>query len=305
MKFLNNIFKILKKDRSNQKIDDLIVSLTSYPDRINIVHKVVESLLNQTIKPEKIILWLADGQFPNKENDLPKELLDLRNDIFEIDWCDDIRSYKKLIPTLKKYPDSAIVTCDDDIIYENDRLERLYKVHKKYPSDIVCHRAHYILLNKNKQIKPYEEWDFECFGELYSYNVFPTTGAMALYPPNSFYKDVLNNDIFMSICEDTDDIWFWAMAVLNNKKLRLIKNNINIIDSVQDKALYKTNIYDGKNDENLRKIIDKYIIILSKLTPKKPIRILDEFFSIRYKQQHKIITILGIKIKLRSKNDKS
>ncbi len=43
-----------------------------------------------------------------------------------IDWCEDIKSYKKLIPTLKKYPDAIIVTADDDLIYDNKWLEQLY-----------------------------------------------------------------------------------------------------------------------------------------------------------------------------------
>ena len=53
----------------------LIVSLTSFPARINTVHQVIESLLNQTKKADKIILWLAPEQFPNGEKDLPEKLL--------------------------------------------------------------------------------------------------------------------------------------------------------------------------------------------------------------------------------------
>lgn len=43
--------------------------------------------------------------------------MDLRDKELTIDWYHDIKSYKKLIPTLQKYPDSIIVTADDDIIY--------------------------------------------------------------------------------------------------------------------------------------------------------------------------------------------
>lgn len=41
----------------------IVVSLTSFPARIKKVHIVIESLLNQTIKPDKIILWLSKEQF--------------------------------------------------------------------------------------------------------------------------------------------------------------------------------------------------------------------------------------------------
>ena len=42
--------------------NDIIISLTSYASRVQTVHLTIESLLNQTIKPNKIILWL---RFPD------------------------------------------------------------------------------------------------------------------------------------------------------------------------------------------------------------------------------------------------
>ncbi|MBQ2886366.1 MAG: hypothetical protein IJE43_21810 [Alphaproteobacteria bacterium] len=51
-------------DKINMKV---IVSLTSYPARINIVHKTIESLLNQTYKADKVILYLAYEQFQIKK----------------------------------------------------------------------------------------------------------------------------------------------------------------------------------------------------------------------------------------------
>lgn len=61
----------------------------------------------------------------------------------------DIRSYKKLIPILKKYPNKIIVTADDDVIYKKDWLERLYKDHLKYPNYILVHRVTKFIYNSN------------------------------------------------------------------------------------------------------------------------------------------------------------
>lgn len=47
-----------------------------------------------------------------------------------------------------------------------------------------------------------------------------------LYPPNSLYCDITNENLFMELAPTNDDIWFWLMAVLNNKKIKVIKNNI-------------------------------------------------------------------------------
>ena len=54
----------------------LIVSFTSYPERISTVNCVLNSLYAQTRKADEIILWLAKEQFPNREADLPISLQD-------------------------------------------------------------------------------------------------------------------------------------------------------------------------------------------------------------------------------------
>ena len=55
---------------TNKRKPLLIVSLTSFPERINLAHITISTLLNQSLEPDKIILWLAEEQFFQKENDL-------------------------------------------------------------------------------------------------------------------------------------------------------------------------------------------------------------------------------------------
>lgn len=86
----------------NKRKTKLIVSFTSYPARIYYLPYVVYSLLIQSVKPDKLILWLAKEQFPNLENDLPQSLLKLKNNGLTIKWCRDIKSYKKLIPAVTR-----------------------------------------------------------------------------------------------------------------------------------------------------------------------------------------------------------
>ena len=63
--------RIIKPIR-NEK---LIVSLTTYPQRIVDIDVVIFSLINQSIKPDKIILWLTYEEFPNLERDIPNHVL--------------------------------------------------------------------------------------------------------------------------------------------------------------------------------------------------------------------------------------
>ena len=71
---------------------EVIVSLTSYPKRMYDIHLCLYSLLVQDFKPDRLILWLANEQFPNGEDDIPRRVLDLKQWGLEIRWCEDTRS---------------------------------------------------------------------------------------------------------------------------------------------------------------------------------------------------------------------
>lgn len=200
---------------------EIIISLTSYPARISTVNQTIESLLSQSMKADKVILWLAPEQFPNKETDLPRQLLDLRERGLTIDWYHDIKSYKKLIPALKKYPDAIIVTANDDNIYRPDWLKKLYESYLKYPECIHCHRitkfyrdpAGFQVVTGGKD-----------YHEAPSYlNKLVGLGGV-LYPPHCFHKDILNEDLIKRLAPTNDDQWFWVQAALNGYKTRVVDN---------------------------------------------------------------------------------
>lgn len=56
-----------------QRNPRLIVSLTSFPQRIGEIQYTLYSLLKQTCKPDAVILWLAEDEFPNREKDIPAD----------------------------------------------------------------------------------------------------------------------------------------------------------------------------------------------------------------------------------------
>ena len=46
--------------------EHMTISLTTYPGRIKTVHFTIETLLNQTMKPDRVVLWLGEDKFPGK-----------------------------------------------------------------------------------------------------------------------------------------------------------------------------------------------------------------------------------------------
>ena len=215
----------IKKNIDNQ----IIVSLTSFPARIGTVHITINSLLKQTFLPDKIILWLAPEQFPNKENDLPQELLVLKSEKFCIDWYKDIKSFKKLIPALKYYPDSIIVTADDDIIYNEKWLEQLINSYNKDPKSIHCHRITRLDI-RNNVLTSQDRWGYTrkrgYLKDIFKPSAYnKLTGcAGVLYPPNCFNEDIFNETLFNMLTPTSDDIWFFFQALRNGYKVRVVKN---------------------------------------------------------------------------------
>lgn len=248
---------------------NLIVSLTTYPARIKRVGLAIYSLLRQTYKPDAVILWLAEEQFPNKIADLPRSLTELTKMGLKIKWCDDIRSFKKILPTLQNFPTSLVVTADDDIFYSPDWLERLIKAYKEKPDIVFAHRCHKIIFDQNGQMLPYHRWkqySSDCLTP--SPRNFPTSGAGVLYFPGCFHDDILDLEKIMCITPNSDDIWLWAMLALKGTPIRRLDMGYQDIVSTGtshediDDSLYSKNVQsDGGillKDAQLNKLLANY-----------------------------------------------
>ncbi len=320
----------------------VIVSLTSYPERINTVSHTIKTIFNQSYKPQKIVLYLGIEQFPNKDKDLPLDLLELKNGTFEIHYCEDLKSYKKLIPALKEYPDKVIITVDDDLIYPKKMVEELYISYLETPKYIHCHRITRLYENsgffKNIPRKLYENGDYysEAIRLPSVFNKL-SSGAGTLFPPNSLHSDVLNRQLWEKLAPTSDDIWFYIQALRKNFKIKVVANNywkLSIIPNTQKNALYLINDADNCKVflQHLNNTINYYpdlLNIFSKENEQNKILInnlcnsfskniqnghshvktkykgLEQIFSIKNEinngVKRKIITFLGIKIKMKKR----
>lgn len=269
------MYKIIS-NRGNNMTAKNIISLTTFPARINTVHLVIKTLLAQTVPADKVVLWLASEQFPKREQELPQSLLELTHQGLEIKWCPDIKSYKKLIPALEIFPTDNIITADDDIIYPNDFLEQLLETHKHYPKDIIAHRVRKIAVRKN-QILPYKKWRLSETRGIFNfafrggYNNLLGGGGGVLYPPKSLDSNVFDSEKFMTLCKHQDDVWFWAMAVKNNRKIIPTKRGYNLRkrtnEEVQSVGLWQSvnSKSDSPNNTAINNILNAYPEIKSKL----------------------------------------
>lgn len=246
--------------------EKVIVSLTSFPARLQEIHYTIHSLLNQSLPLTAVKLWLKEEDFLTMaENPLPKSLLELQQYGLEICWIQkNIRSYAKLIPALETEPDALIITADDDLYYSSDWAEKLYREHLKYPEDIIAHRAHWFSYQEDGTVAKYNDWPKCIEGACCRFANFPTSGGGILYPPGSLFSDISRQDLYTKLAPKADDIWFWAMAVKNHRKIRVPKDSQR--DLLYDSEAMQTgndrlsavNVEDGGNDTQLKAVLDAY-----------------------------------------------
>ena len=247
------------------KSEHVVVSMTSFPAAINYAVGAIRSLLAGNALPDRLILYVTLSQFGDEG--LPTELKELekQNDIFEIrDYPVDIRSYRKLIPALSDFPDSIIVTVDDDVYYHPDMLGRLLKFHELFPDDIIAHRAKRIAIGK-----PYRKWrKFRWYHFINqrikrsTLNIQTGVGGV-LYPPGALCKEMMDAELFTKLAPTADDIWFWAAAVTNGRKILPVPFGFNKpkgLGKPRSLSLKTVNFKDGtdRNVETLENIMEYF-----------------------------------------------
>lgn len=240
----------------------IIVSLTSYPARINTLAATISTLLSQAIKPDQVILWLAESQFPHREQNLPRVLLRLTRSGLIIKWCNDIRSYKKLIPTLKEYPNAIIVTADDDVYYHPDWLKTLYDSYLEQPHAVHAHCVRNVCLSHSKDaFGSYSSWKYDNTVSGARFSALQIGVGGVLYPPHCFHSDILDETLFTQLAPNADDLWFWVMAILKGTPIVRVKNAMMPATNYRantTQALCKQNLEGGANDLQLKDLATHY-----------------------------------------------
>lgn len=133
-----NLDSLTKTD----KIKDAIISMTSWKRRIKTVPVTIYSLIKNC--PEfDIVLNLSEDEFPQKEKELPTDLIKLADGGYvEINWVkENTYTFKKMLPTMKKYPNKAIITADDGCRYFRNYAKELYDLSKNHKGQIISYNG--------------------------------------------------------------------------------------------------------------------------------------------------------------------
>lgn len=238
---------IRKGITSKRRQEEIIISLTSFEPRLPHIARTLNTLLRQSVKPNRIIVWLSCdlSSVPDEVIVYTKRGVEFRHVPL------DLKGHKKYFYAMQEFPNSLIITVDDDIIYSCDLIASLLKTHKKYPKAIVGRRVHLISMDHGKPAA-YEHWQYEIQTlKRPSYMLFCTGSGGVLYPPGSLNESVLNSNAIQTLCLCGDDIWLKYMSLLNGTKTVWAENHcLPLIQAPNSQAvsLSTENVIGKRND---------------------------------------------------------
>lgn len=251
--------RYLAESRRNTSKEEceVIVSLTSFPARIDTVWQVVECMQRQTYKPHRIILWLSKEQFSVREN-IPQSLREREDEVFEIRLVDgDIRSHKKYYYVFQEFPNSYIFLIDDDIYYPTDLIEHTWKAHLLYPNRVICNYGFKIGNDSNGELMPYKKWKRTY--HMISDGVFFGSGGGTLLSSSMLYKDFTDMNLSQNLTPIADDIWLNAMVNLAGIQKILLPNGQILPTNIEENIkLSSQNRENDQNDVQLDSVIRYY-----------------------------------------------
>lgn len=244
--------------QSNGITKKLIVSFTSFPARINNVWMIVEIMRRQTIRPDKIVLYLSKLQFPNGDN-IPKNLQDRISDDFSVELVEgDYRSYKKFMYSFEEYKDDLVLLIDDDILYTTDMIESMLYEYVRDQNSVICRFACLMGYSEKDQITSYNTWPF-VYDKSDNQNMFFGTGGGSLYAPSKLYKDTCNRELFFRLAPKADDVWLNAMVRISGLSIRkLYCGELITIENKKNVTLSSDNVVLNQNDSQLKDVIAYY-----------------------------------------------
>jgi glycosyltransferase involved in cell wall biosynthesis/tetratricopeptide (TPR) repeat protein len=240
---------------------ELIVSLTSFPPRMPTLAGCITSLKGQSKRPDRIILWLSEEEFPSREADVPKGVLDLVDEQFVIKWVkEDLGPHKKYFTAMQEYPDAIIITVDDDVSYDAKLVATLYQGHLDRPHCIVASRAHLVRFRPDGALRAYDQWgnDHQHLREAESYSLLPTGIGGVLYPPGAVPPEAFDAEAIRTTCLFADDLWLKILTSANGYPVWMPRQQFKFktMQGSQGSALYRSNAFKSGNDIALKAILE-------------------------------------------------
>ena len=222
--FILNLKKI--ENFSNNQ-DKIFISFTTIPSRINNLKPIVDSLINQTKKVDKILLNIPDYSIRFKQKyEIPEFLkTDKYKKHVEVVNCKDYGPGTKLLgcstyfEKFKSKDNVYLIIIDDDRIVKNNLVENLYKNQIKNKDSVIANKG------SNQELPVKIPWG--AGGMCIPLNIFDFKELK-----NYFKKHEKN-------CRYVDDVLWYKFFTEKNIEIKYFENVKLTSETNSKNALYK------------------------------------------------------------------
>ena len=230
----------------------VVVSVTSYGQRLKTVHLTLESIASGSLLPSRLILWVDTEEAIANPSTQLRRLIDRG---LELRLSQNFGPHTKYYPYLLTTESFAcpLVTADDDQLYPQWWLEGLFRAYREDSLSINCFRAHRIAMSDDG-MAPYESWK-PCRNAASSYLHFATGVSGVVYPPSFLNHLKSAGSEFLALCPKQDDAWLHVQALRAQMPVRQVYGRplrFPIIPGSQSAGLFHTNVLREENDIYLK-----------------------------------------------------
>jgi len=202
------LFTKCKLSDKSEREERIIVSLTSFPKRIKYVWLPIRSLLCNTQRPDRLILWLSKEQFPKGENSLPRLLLNLKKYGAEFRFVEgDIKSHKKYYYAYREFKDDLVLLVDDDLIYPSYFISKMYEKWKISDKPSMVFNYGQRLYSAQGELLPADQRVDVLDEDNDSRTIMAGSGGGLMLRPSTLSPLITNKDLFLSLTPYSDDYW--------------------------------------------------------------------------------------------------
>jgi hypothetical protein len=230
----------------------VVVSVTSYSDRVAKSYLVFESIAQGIVRPSRAILWLDE---PLIFANLPPALVRLQKRGLEVRLCENFGSHKKYFPYVSsiEHHEVPLVTGDDDQLYPRNWLRDLVAAIRRKPEHVHCYFAKVVGLSQ-EGFAPYEMWS-KSTSTAARFDQIAIGASGVAYPPKLL--DILREagPGFRECCPKADDVWLHAHAIRAGYKVQQVtkvSTEFLQIPGSQKIALWRENVREGANNWQIR-----------------------------------------------------
>jgi len=218
-----------------------IITMTSWTGRIKYMGEAIFRFMNtQTVKPDIFYLWLAEEEFPNKESDLPKDLLQVCKYFhIMVKWIKDNEYCHKRWYVYPDHYNDLVISIDDDVFYDTKLIESAKKMTTKYNNLIInCGDYLYPRLSYNNSIQrvflpPTIDIPLKTIQLCGQCIVLPRS-----FPLNSILPNAIT--LRKEYCKKCDECWLTPYIVNSDTRIMTHQWNNFIVDGTQDTATWKS-----------------------------------------------------------------